>query len=73
MRLPRPMEPQADNIDSIPADQRAVEFDFAVRAPLRTHVVKCINSGWTPEEIALALGELADELARPPGRIIARS
>ena len=47
---------------SIQADDRALEFDFSVRAPLRAHVARCLNAGWKPEEIVLALAEMASEL-----------
>lgn len=47
---------------TIPAGDRALEFDFSVRAPLRAHIAKCVNAGWKPEEIVLALAEMASEL-----------
>lgn len=47
---------------TIPAGDRALEFDFSVRAPLRAHIARCVNAGWKPEEIALALAEIASEV-----------
>lgn len=47
---------------TIPAGDRALEFDFSVRAPLRAHIARCVNAGWKPEEIVLALAEMASEL-----------
>lgn len=46
----------------IPSEERAVEFDFGVRAPMRAHVAACMRRGWKPNEIALAFAEMADEL-----------
>ena len=49
---------------TVPAGDRALEFDFNVRAPLRAHIARCVNAGWKPDEILLALAEAADEIVQ---------
>lgn len=40
----------------------SLEFDLGVRAQLRSQAMSLIAKGWTREDVALALAELAEEL-----------
>lgn len=39
-----------------------IEFEFAVRARLRTEVTKILSRGWQKRQVALALSEIAAQL-----------
>jgi hypothetical protein len=51
-----------DLMNSRAADDRALEFDFGIRAPVRRLVVQLGEKGWSRADIAYALREIAEEV-----------
>ena len=51
-----------DLMNSRSADDRALEFDFGIRAPVRRLVVQLGEKGWSRADIAYALREIAEEV-----------
>lgn len=51
-----------DLMNSRSADDRGLEFDFGIRAPVRRLVVQLGEKGWSPADIAHALREIAEEV-----------
>jgi hypothetical protein len=51
-----------DLMSSRLTDDRGLEFDFGIRAPVRRMVLQLRESGWSRGDIALALREIAQEV-----------